>query len=200
MEHDPGNSQQRLHPVIMEVPPSIRELGGREKVQALRRHAREALNRSATYSGVALGALEKGDRGQPLPSLGNHWSLSHTTDYVAAVVAPYRIGIDIEKFRPFTEEMKALVGDEHEWRLAPVIDDTLFCRYWTAKEAVLKLVGTGLGGLSQCSIKEITDEHHLLVSYKFESWTVSHCSKAPLHLAAITAPAHQVEWHILEPD
>ena len=181
----------------MEVPPAVQQQSGREQVQALRRHARAALAQSVSFSGANLGALKKGDRGQPLPSFGTYWSLSHTSEYVAAVTAPYQIGIDIEKIRSYTTALKNRIADDSEWKLSSAIDETLFCRYWTAKEAVLKAVGAGLSGLSQCLIKQITSESQMLVSYGFETWRVSHCSEAEHHLAAITADADHVRWHFL---
>jgi len=193
---DPGDGRI-LHPVIMPVPSAIRELSGREKILALRRHARTALARSASLSGLTLGALRQGERGQPLPSQGVYWSLSHTTEQVAAVAAPDRIGIDIERITTFTAALQERIAGSREWELATV-DELLFCRYWTAKEAVLKAVGVGLGGLSRCSITEITDEVQLRLAYGSESWIVSHCLKAASHLAAITAAAGLVEWHLLD--
>jgi 4'-phosphopantetheinyl transferase len=177
--------------------PAIRQLSGREQTLALRRHARTALARSAALSGLTLGALRQGERGQPLPSQGVYWSLSHTTEQVAAVAAPHRIGIDIERITTFTAALKERVAGSREWELATV-DELLFCRYWTAKEAVLKAVGVGLAGLSRCSITEITDELQLRLAYGSESWIVSHCQKAASHLAAITAAAGLVQWHLLD--
>jgi 4'-phosphopantetheinyl transferase len=199
-QHETGELQQVLQPVIMPVPASVRQLAGREKALALGRYARRALDRSAAYSGVALGALEKGPRGNPRPTGGVYWSLSHCPEYVAAVTAPYRIGIDIEKITTFAADLRVRVASQDEWELAPRVDDVLCCRYWTAKEAVLKAVGAGLGGLDRCAITELVDESHLRLSYDSEPWTVSHCFEAPQHVAAITAAARNVRWHSLEGD
>jgi 4'-phosphopantetheinyl transferase len=186
-----------LHPVIMPAPPAIRELNGRERILALRRQARIALARSAALGGLTLGALRKGECGQPLPSQGVYWSLSHTTEQVAAVAAPHRIGIDIERITTFTAALQQRVASSREWELSTV-DELLFCRYWTAKEAVLKAVGVGLGGLSRCSITEITDAGELRLAYGPETWTVSHCLQAARHLAAITVAAGRAQWHLLD--
>ncbi|OHD76443.1 MAG: hypothetical protein A2V99_09615 [Spirochaetes bacterium RBG_16_67_19] len=193
---DPHDDGRILHPVIMPVPPAIRELSGREKILALRRHARTALARSAALSGLTLGALRQGERGQPLPSQGVYWSLSHTTGQVAAVAAPHPVGIDIERITAFTAALKERVACSREWELSTV-DELLFCRYWTAKEAVLKAIGVGLGGLSRCAITEIIDEGQLRLAYGPETWIVSHCLKAEQHLAAITVAAGRVQWHLL---
>jgi 4'-phosphopantetheinyl transferase len=182
----------------MPVPAAIQQLSGREKTLALRRQARTALARSAALSGLTLGALHQGDRGQPLPTQGVYWSLSHTTEQVAAVAALQRIGIDIERIAAFTATLKERIAGSREWELASAVDEVLFCRFWTAKEAVLKAVGVGLGGLSRCSITEIIDEGQLRLSYGPETWIVSHCLKAARHLAAINAAADRVEWHLLD--
>jgi len=185
----------RLQPVIMEVPASARQLKGRETARALSQHARVALMLSAELSGVILGSLTKSERGAPLPSGGIYWSLSHTVEYVAAVTAPHPVGIDIEKIQPFTPALQERLAGRREWELAEIVDDVLFCRYWTAKEALLKAVGIGLGGLKECNIMEIRDDRHLRLLYDEEGWIVSHSSIAPRYLAAITAGAAGVKWH-----
>jgi 4'-phosphopantetheinyl transferase len=187
----------KLQAVIMPVPLGVRELTGKEKVQVLSAHARTALALSARLSGVVLGPLEKGARGEPLSRDGVHWSISHTTDFVAAVTAPHRVGIDIEKVKPFGPALRSRVAGHHEWHLVREADDTLCCRFWTAKEAVLKAVGIGLGGLSKCSIVDITDQN-LRLDYETGSWMVSHCSRAPNHLAAVTVDDSGVSWHFVD--
>ena len=187
-----------LQPVIMAVPPASRLLKGRESVKALSRHARTALALSADLSGVTLGLLAKGGRGAPLPSGGVYWSLSHTLDFVAAVTAPRPVGIDIEKIKSFTPALRERVAEPQEWELSESVDEMLFCRYWTAKEAVLKAIGIGLGGLKQCRITKICDDQHVWLMYDEEKWIVSHSSIASQHMAAITVGAAGVKWHCLE--
>jgi 4'-phosphopantetheinyl transferase len=188
---------EKLHPVIMPVPGGIQELKGAAQVGALSQFAREVLSRSVSFSGVELGPLEKGKRGRPLPSGGIHWSISHTSKYAAAVTAPYPVGIDIEKIAQFTDALKKRVASGREWALTPVIDEVLFCRYWTAKEAVLKAAGIGIGGLPGCTITEIVDNRRLRLRYESKTWTVSHLFRAEGHVAAISTDAHLVNWHII---
>ncbi len=198
MGDDSGSIHRPVfHPVIMSVPADVLPPGGREKTVALRRHARTALTRSASFSGVVLGPLEKGARGKPLPSLGIHWSVSHTSDCVAAVTAPCRIGIDVERITAFTASLKERLAGPSEWALASPIDDTLFCRFWTAKEAVLKAAGAGLSGLPRCSVVEV-GKGELRLSYESAVWTVSHCSLLAGHIAAITVPSREVIWHLFD--
>ena len=184
-----------LHPVIVPVPDEIRVLKGRGQMRALSAFAREVLSRSALYSGDELGPLKKGERGRPLPVNGVYWSISHTSKYAAAVTASCPVGIDIEKIGPFSDALKKRVASDREWDLAPVLDETLFCRYWTAKEAVLKAVGAGLGGLPRCTITGIEGGRQLQVRYDEETWMVSHFFKAEGHLAAVSVNMDLVYWH-----
>ncbi len=191
----PLNPVTTIHPVILAVSQPNRELKGREKVAALRQRAREALAYSARCSGVSLGPLEKDDRGAPLPVNGVHWSLTHKERYVAAVTAPHPIGIDIEMMRPFNAALHQRLAGDGEWALAPKITPALFFRYWTAKEAVLKAVGQGLAGLSNCHIDAIVDDDHLIVAFKDSKWTVAQYWGTKDHIVAVTADRVQIQWH-----
>lgn len=192
------NNLFKIHPVILAVPVSDQELNGRDKVGALGCHARQALAHSADYSHLALGPLEKEANGAPIPSNGVHWSLTHKSTFVAGVCAPFAIGIDIEKIRPFNENLCRKIATEAEWTLAPEITETLFFRYWTAKEAVLKAVGKGLTGLTQCRIQTIIDNEHLMVTYAKSKWTVAQYWDTKEHIVAITANNVDIEWHQLD--
>ena len=183
--------------MILAVPPLVRELRSPAQQRSIGSYARTALAWSAAFSGVRLGELRKGERCEPLPSNGWHWSLSHTVDYVAAVTAEHPVGIDIERIRPFTEDLKQRVAGNQEWALGAELSQTLFCRYWTAKEAVLKAAGAGLGGLAQCWITGITGDGQVRLSFGSATWTVSHFQGAGQHLAAISVDAGRVQWHLL---
>ena len=65
-----------------------------------------------------------------------YWSLSHKSRYVAAVVGPTPVGIDLEEIVPRSEGLHDHVAREEEWALADRSWETFF-RYWTAKEAVM---------------------------------------------------------------
>ena len=192
------NEPIKIHPVILAVPEPERQLKGRDKVAALRRVARTALQLSAQYSGVTLGSLEKAENGAPLPSNGIHWSLTHKERYVAAVTAPHPIGIDIEKNRPCSDRLYQRLAAPQEWDLAQEVNQTLFYRYWTAKEAVLKAVGQGLTGLTRCQIIEILDDTHLRLTYDDMVWRVTQLWAAENHIVTVTSDDDEIEWH--QPD
>ncbi len=185
-----------IHPVIKAVPAAEHSLKGREKVAVLRRVARQALDQSARHSGVSLGPLEKADNGAPLPSNGIHWSLTHKARFTAAVTAPHPIGIDIEMDRPVSEGLYKRLAEPEEWALAPEVTQSLFYRYWTAKEAVLKAVGKGLTGLTHCRIVEILDDDRMGLRYEKTLWRVTQLRIVERHIVAVTTGDVDIEWHI----
>jgi len=184
------------HPVILAVPAAEQHLKGREKVVTLSRYARQALALSARYTELQLGELKKDPKGAPIPRGGVFWSLTHKSAMVGAVAATEPVGIDLERIRPYSRGLYNRLAGQKEWDLAPFCDDNLFFRYWTAKEAVLKAVGKGLTGLSDCSIAKIVDASMLIVNYRQTRWTVVHHWIGRHHVAAVTIGSHPVRWHI----
>jgi 4'-phosphopantetheinyl transferase len=189
---------ETLHPAIMAVPGPEQKLKGKEKVSALKLAARQALHLSASYSGVELGPLKKADTGAPLPSKGIYWSLTHKSQYVAAVVAMHPIGIDIEKDRPISDGLYERIAAPREWALAATVTRALFYRYWTAKEAVLKAVGKGLTGLTRCHIVKIVDDAHLELTYDGTIWQVAQRWFPEDHIVSVTVDGNDIIWH--QPD
>lgn len=186
-----------LYPVILSVSyPSLDQLSGREKVDLLRKTARQALTLSAQRSGVILGHLSKDERGAPLPVNGIYWSLSHKTRCVAAVVSEERIGIDVEEFQPRRQkDLFASLAAPDEWRLSPEPDWNLFFRYWTAKEAATKATGAGLKDFGVCKVAAIPDERHLTLHYEHQLWNIEHYWYQN-HIISIVADDRPVVWTI----
>lgn len=78
------------------------------------------------------------------------FNISHSGDFVVCAFSDTEVGVDIEKVgeeRPavakrfFHPEEVACLSDTSERKRAE-----LFFRYWSAKESVLKYMGTGLAG------------------------------------------------------
>ncbi len=183
-----------IYPVVMPVPPFERDLSGKEKTARLSALARRALFRSAEKSGVTLDHLDKDERGAPLPFEGTHWSVSHKETFVAGVVAPAPVGIDIERVRPCDEALFRKTGTEEEWALGEGARDThLFFRYWTAKEAVLKTTGAGFREFSQCRVSAIVDDHILALWYRDREWRVAHFYFDG-HMAAVVKDGWDIVW------
>ncbi len=183
----------RFYPVIMPVPAAQQALKGRDKVQALSRLARLALRRSCEASGLHLSAFPKNDLGVPLPVDGVHWSVSHKSGVVGGVAAPLPVGIDLETIRPVSDGLLAKVADEDEWGRAHGDRQHNFFRFWTAKEAVLKAVGAGIGGLSRCRILDVVDDARMELTYDDVRWPVVH-HWFESHVAALTPHHFEVVW------
>ena len=80
-----------------------------------------------------------------------HFNLSHCKSGIAVAVSDEPIGIDIESYRQVSDSLIRYTMNEEEQRIIHESDDPVrtFTEYWTKKEAVFKLRGTGIttGGL-----------------------------------------------------
>lgn len=187
-----------IYPVILPVPPDARDLPPKRRVQFLGRHAREALGMSAERLQVKLDRLEKDARGAPLPVNDHFWSVTHKPDYVAGVVAPAVVGIDLEKIRSCSAALFRKAASEEEWSLAAGGDrPQQFFRYWTAKEAVLKTGGEGIKDLARCRITRIVDDSRLFVDYAGKAWAVDQFYFDG-HVASVTNSGYRVQWLLLQ--
>jgi 4'-phosphopantetheinyl transferase len=184
-----------LFPVILPVIEAGNGLSGEEKVARLSRIAREALRLSAERSGVMLGDPVKDEDDVPCPSNGTHWSISHKPKGVAAVVSDERIGIDIEEIEPRSEQVFNLVASDEEWELSEDRSWNTFFRYWTAKEAVLKAVGIGIGGLKKCRVISIPDEYHIVLDYKDQLFRVGQ-QYHNNHIISVLKDDNEIQWVI----
>ena len=109
------------------------------------------------------------DYGAPYIEGGPHFSISHCKRGIAVAVSENPIGIDIEAIRTFSPELmhKTMNEDEQLRITSSAIPEVEFIRFWTQKEALLKLQGTGI----------ISDLHHVLTHAQDVSWTeISHLS------------------------
>lgn len=103
------------------------------------------------------------DYGAPYIEGGPHFSISHCKRGIAVAVSENPIGIDIEAIRTFSPELmrKTMKEDEQLRITSSAIPEVEFIRFWTQKEALLKLQGTGI----------ISDLHHVLTHAHDVSWT-----------------------------
>ena len=75
-----------------------------------------------------------------------HFNLSHCKNGIAVAVDNAPIGIDIESFRNVNEALVRKTMNDNEIVAINASEEPLetFIAYWTKKEAVLKLRGTGI--------------------------------------------------------
>ena len=74
------------------------------------------------------------------------FSISHCKEGVAVALNSHPIGVDIESFRQYTESLlrKTMNEKEIEEIQSAAKPDIAFIRLWTQKEALLKMLGTGI--------------------------------------------------------
>ena len=193
-----------LSPVLLPTPESARDMIPRERVALQSRVARDAVRESAERSRVPVPAFEKDERDVPQPDGDVHWSLTHTTRWVAGVVAPRAVGIDVEGPRPVREEITHKILNDDEAAILGGREGVAFLRAWTSKEAVLKCEGIGIAGLSRCRIRAKRDDDCLELHFDGHEYAV-HQHVFDGHVAAVCvtpreAPAEplQVEWTELQ--
>lgn len=145
-----------LHVVIRTTPGQDPKVPSAERVARQKRSAREAVHAAAKLQGLVLEGLPRDAHGAPQPSGGNHWSITHTRDFVAGAAAPWPVGVDVERVRRVSDEVRDEAASGAELAMvARRFEETpeeAFTRIWSAKEAFLKLTGEGLGGLSRCLV------------------------------------------------
>ena len=75
-----------------------------------------------------------------------HFNLSHCKNGIAVVVSDQPVGIDIESYRSVSDSLLRYTMNEEEQLIIQESDDPIrtFTEYWTKKEAVFKLRGTGI--------------------------------------------------------
>jgi len=188
-----------IYPVILSVPQNKRHLIGRKKVKYLSAYARDAIQLSAKKSKIVFSVITKDENGVPQPFNGSYWSLTHKSEYVGGVVAPAKIGIDIEKIKRCSKALFKRIADEKEWNLIrsrQIDSKKLFFRYWTSKEAVLKALGTGFKDLSRCKIAQVVDDDNLVVNYKGNDWLVEHFFFRN-YIASVVKNKFNIKWTLL---
>lgn len=186
-----------LLPVILPVTENIGEFPQGKQAAFLSRVSKEALKLSADKSGIMLGQLSQDGNGAPLPFDNHYWSVSHKPRYVAAVVSTDKIGIDIEEVKPRGESVLSYVATKEEWDLCGGKSWDAFFRYWTAKEAVLKAVGIGLGGLKTCQVISVPDETNVVLQYRDCVYQVEQL-RYNSHIVSVLKADNEVEWIIPE--
>ena len=92
--------------------------------------------------------FEKNEHGKPFlkdhPEV--HFNISHCKNGIAVVVSDQPVGIDIESYHQVSDSLIRYTMNEEERRIIAESDDPVrtFTEYWTKKEAVFKLRGTGI--------------------------------------------------------
>lgn len=157
----------------------------------------------AHYTDHEPSALEiiEGHRGKPMlrtPSI--EFSVSHAADFVALAFARSSpIGIDIERIRPM-EDAKRLASNyyslEERGRLNGSRDyGDAFLDIWTAKEAVVKASGDGIGAaLPEFSVPAAAVGFEVVSG--FEQWSVCRIDPPASGYRVAVAARSGTQWRM----
>ncbi len=107
--------------------------------------------------------IKKGKHGKPyVLNLPAHFNISHSGNYTVVAISDRPIGVDLEIIRDFSailakklfneDELKYISGSGPSRKKS--VMQQCFYQIWTAKEAYLKYIGTGIsGGVNSLSFK-----------------------------------------------
>lgn len=132
---------------------------------------------------------ELGEHGKPLladyPDI--HFNISHCQRAIAVAVSDRPVGIDVESFRNASASLidKTMNATEKAEILSSDTPDKAFASFWTRKEAVFKLSGTG-----------ITDNLHGILTDQTRTETVINHEKGYAVSVAeyCKDPESQINW------
>ena len=140
-----------------------------------------------------------------------HFNVSHSHNLVViAVTARCELGVDVERLRPFSNELGLAERyfSPRECRilrmLSPERRTEAFFHTWTRKEACLKALGVGLSyGLDQVEVSIYPEEPTRLVRLNGEEnhavpWSLLSLAPAPGYVGALALKAHGCRlsgWH-----
>lgn len=84
--------------------------------------------------------------GKPFVNSGLYFNMSHNGRFLACGVGEVELGLDVEEMKEIDWEIFRSYFSSTEWDLIQKAERPLaqFYQYWTVKEAILKLIGTGL--------------------------------------------------------
>ena len=110
--------------------------------------------------GIKEFRMGTGEHGKPYleghPDI--HFNISHCSKAIAIAVSDNPVGIDVEAFRHFNEGLleKSMNESERAEIMASTSPEETFASYWTRKEAVFKLLGTGITDNLHCILTDKT--------------------------------------------
>lgn len=187
---------EELLVIVRRTPGQGSEHPARERVAAQRRAARLALDEAAAREGLTVESWpQEGDGGRPLPVEGWHWSISHDSTLVAAVLHREPVGVDLERVAERRAALQERVANPVEQGLLAPWDALAFTRLWTAKEAVLKAAGVGIAELSSCRLQAL-DGEQLVLEHRAGLRRVAQHQAGEHILAVHTQELGHVRWDL----
>ena len=156
----------RLHPMIRRTPGQDPGLPSAVRIENQRRGARAVCRECAHSLGHHLRRLTCDDHGHPTPNDGWYWDCGHTTSFVVGIVAPFPVGIAVERVRNYSQDIVRLTAKREECELLGGFRWQNFARILSAKIAVLRKVGVEPSELGHCLLKAVPTDHGLVMHFR----------------------------------
>jgi 4'-phosphopantetheinyl transferase len=203
-EFPPGQAEQVLSRAELNRAGAMAEPATRRQYLAGRLALRTILGRYTNQSPAALvfthGSHQKPELVQKTTGTPVwHFSLAHTHGIILiAVGADSPLGVDVEsrqrRLRNFTGLIQRVLTPAEQRTIKSTgqsDNPTLFLHYWTAKEACLKAIGTGLAQPpKKLRVKFVNETNAVCRPIGTgEEWQIKFFTPAPDFLAAVAAKA-----------
>lgn len=123
-------------------------------------------------------AIAEGEGGKPFLSEYPQWhfSLSHSGEWAICALSNTPIGVDVEQWqeRDYLRLAQRCFSCEETAALQQASSgcrQELFFRFWTRKESLLKVTGTGLGGLTS-----VNENGYRFKEYPLKGYSLTVCT------------------------
>jgi 4'-phosphopantetheinyl transferase len=143
--------------------------------------------------------LEYGEYGKPLlPDTPFYFNISHSENLVVCAIQPdVAVGVDVEYVKPVPiTDFRSQMTD-NEWSLVSQAADPLwaFYDYWTSKEAILKVEGSGI----QLGLKTFeVAEDRKTANVKGKNWYLQKCEPDSNYCCYVAAESSIVAYPVLQ--
>lgn len=139
---------------------------------------RSVIGLALTNQFTAKEELKYSEHGKPYKEGGPYFNVSNKGDYVVFAVADREVGVDVEKIVPVRQRLIDYALSEEE--RARAVSDLDFYRMWTAKESLVKCIGTGIdrnvreiSALPVDGVKEFEGRYYQSFSREYDGYVIS---------------------------
>ena len=130
------------------------------------------------YGITELPLFEYGEHGKP-SILGHpeiHFNLSHCREAAVCIISDHPVGVDVESVRPLKDSLAEYTMNDAELdEIRQAANPALqFTRFWTMKEALLKLTGEGINN----HLKNVLDRSDVIFETTVAPdirYVITHC-------------------------
>lgn len=129
-----------------------------------------------------VGSYYLDENKKPL-SKDKYFNVSHSDEMIILGICDVDIGVDIEKIKDASSQMKRFIASDDEYEY--MVDEERFFEIWTNKEALMKCVGIGITdklkeipALPINGVRVFEDELYISKTLRLNDYLISVCIKS----------------------